>query len=436
MSENRSDGPGTGKRIVRLAVRDFKRITALDFHPDPNWQPVEGMNGNGKSSLLDAIECALAGKGAAPDRPVRDGADGARIVMDLDGLRITRTFTPDGRSSLVVKRTDGDTVSRPQTVLDGLVNALGFDPYEFVDLPAARQVEVLRKLLGLDLSDVDKALEDLESERAELNKSIGAQESKQRLDALDFVLPPDLPAEPIDVEGIEGEYRRARVRESVVREHAGHVMRWTNERERAEAEIERLSLEVVRIQEQLRVQRERETNAEAKLLALQETQPEPPDTEEILQRLTVARSTNQFIRVRQSREALARDVQANREHRELVQARIEAARDARRARIEAAPMPVPGLSFTDACILFNGVPFAQCSSAEKIRIGLAVMAGLNPDIRSVVVRGGAMLDRHSYAALRAWATDNDMQVFIERPDISGDSAAVVIQDGSIVKRES
>jgi recombinational DNA repair ATPase RecF len=58
-------------RIVKLQAENVKRLVCVEIEPSGNLIVVGGKNGNGKTSLLDSIMMALAGK-SAPDRRSRN----------------------------------------------------------------------------------------------------------------------------------------------------------------------------------------------------------------------------------------------------------------------------------------------------------------------------------------------------------------------------
>ena len=100
----------------------------------------------------------------------------------------------------------------------------------------------------------------------------------------------------------------------------------------------------------------------------------------------------------------------------------------------AAEMPVAGLGFDESGVTFGGVPFGQASSAEQIRVSLAMAMALNPTLRVIRIMDGSLLDADSMAAIRAAAEEHDVQVWIEVVgDGDGDPATIVIDDGEIVR---
>ena len=80
---------------------------------------------------------------------------------------------------------------------------------------------------------------------------------------------------------------------------------------------------------------------------------------------------------------------------------------------------------------FQGVPFAQCSSAERMKVSLSIAAALNPTIRVIRVNDGSLLDSESMAEVERMAAERDMQVWVERVDESG-KVGIVIEDGEVL----
>ena len=90
-------------KIIKLTASNVKRLRAVEITPDGTLQVVTGRNGQGKTSVLDAIWLALGGGSAAREtvRPVRDGEDRASVTLDLGDLVVTRTWAK-GKTALTV----------------------------------------------------------------------------------------------------------------------------------------------------------------------------------------------------------------------------------------------------------------------------------------------------------------------------------------------
>lgn len=60
-------------RIVNLHVENVKGIKVVDITPPDDLVVISGNNGQGKSSILDAIYWALNGTSTIDEKPIRNG---------------------------------------------------------------------------------------------------------------------------------------------------------------------------------------------------------------------------------------------------------------------------------------------------------------------------------------------------------------------------
>lgn len=164
-------------RIVKLNISNFKRIKLVEIVPSGHQVVIGGDNGAGKTSVLDAIMTALVGPRAMPALPVRQGAEGSEITVDCGEVVIRRRIKPDGSATLSVRTPDGMKPSSPQKWLDERVGAISFDPLSFTRLDAKAQAELLRKLVGVDVSDLDAKHAEIYEERTLTNRSLRQAEA-------------------------------------------------------------------------------------------------------------------------------------------------------------------------------------------------------------------------------------------------------------------
>ena len=107
-------------QIIGLVAENYKRLRVVEITPKGRVIQITGKNGQGKTSVLDAIWAALVGAKAMPDKPVRKGADRARIKLDLGELVVTRTIAPGGTHTLTVENAKGTKIASPQGMLDAV----------------------------------------------------------------------------------------------------------------------------------------------------------------------------------------------------------------------------------------------------------------------------------------------------------------------------
>lgn len=104
--------------------------------------------------------------------------------------------------------------------------------------------------------------------------------------------------------------------------------------------------------------------------------------------------------------------------------------------LREAKFPVPGMSFGLTDITYNGTPFSECSSAERIRITTAMALALAPKRPDAIVcpliRNGSLLDDASMKVIEELIADADAQCFVEvvmRDAQDVRDADIVIEEG-------
>jgi DNA repair exonuclease SbcCD ATPase subunit len=424
-------------RIIQLTAENVKKLTVVSITPDGNLVQITGLNGQGKTSVLDAIwfalDAAAAGKGQT--KPIRKGAKTARIELKLgDGkavkLIVERRFT-ETDSYLTVRTEDGAEYKRPQALLDDLFGALTFDPLGFLREKPRGQYDVLRQLVKLDV-DLD-ALEAANTADYAARTTINRDVKAKRAQAQGIQVADDLPAEPIDEAAILDEMQDAAdfnadvVRLTTAkRDIAREIARHREEAQSLRAKAAQLLADAARIEElAVRVQ------------TTSENAPPVPDVKDIgivRAKLDRAKAVNTQIAQRRRREALEHEAEQLETKAEQLTTSIERRGQRKLESIARATMPIPGLNFGDGEVLYDGLPLTQASDAQQLMISTAIAAALNPKLRVIRIRDGSLLDDNAMAQLAKFADERDMQIWIERVDGSG-AVGIVMEDGHVKGQE-
>lgn len=403
-------------RVIKLTAENVKRLSAVEITPTGDLVIVSGRNGQGKTSVLDAIWLALGGApaGKATKRPIRDGADTASVTVDLGDIRVTRAWAGD-TSILTVANADGAKYPRPQEMLNGLLGRLSFDPLEFAQQPEKAQRETLLELIDFDPTAMDAKRADLYQQRTNIGR-----DGKQLEGQLKGLAVPakDLPDVEVSAGSIIAELQAAQEARST-------RARLTAERDQRLATATRLATEAEQAHHDL-------INADAALEALPA---EDPDVDAIHARLATVEQTNAAIRdARTFADVAKRHNEARIEYLRLGDAIDEI--DAQKAQaVREAKMPIEGLGFDDSGVTYNGVPFGQASAAERLRVSLAMAMAMNPTIRVIRITDGSLLDSANMALIEEMAAAADFQVWCEVVDESG-KVGIVIEDGAVVPIKS
>ncbi len=390
-------------RIVQLKANNFKRLVAVEITPDGDLVLLSGKNDAGKSSVLDAIWAALGGKAACPDKPIREGAEKSDVRLELDnGLVVERTFTAKG-SYLKVTADDGTKqFNKPQDMLDALAGKIAFDPLAFARKKPKEQVDELLNVvdIGLDLEAHELERTALYEKRADANREVkrleGALAGQKRYD--------DAPAELVSASDLAAEVAAA---------------------ERANAERMETGNRIEQIERQIMDLRQ-----EQEKLMERHAASEHIDVDALKNRLATVEADNEKIRANERYDELAKQLTGARFAATEFDAGLKAQDAAKDAALAQAKFPVPGLSFNDEGVLYNGIPFAQCSSSEQLKVAVAIAMAANPDLRVIQIREGSLLDRESLDVIAELAGANDYQIWAEVVDESG-NVGIVIEDGMV-----
>ena len=414
-------------RIIRLTAENVKRLRAVEIEPSGNTVVIAGRNAQGKSSVLDSIWMALAGGSGAKDtsRPIRDGEKKASVVLDLGDLTVSRRWT-DKTTTLEVTAKDGSKYSSPQTVLDGLIGRLSFDPLAFAQQDPKGQLATLLSVVELPFkpAELDAERARVFEQRTDVNREV------RRLEALVSSLPA-VPAQTPDEEqtatAIAAELEAAVKTEREVVWLKEKRQRAADDVKAREAAFKELERELAEAKKGLDAVRKAFESLEAEIKAL----PAPVDPDPIRARLTEVDKTNDLVRAKRQGVELRAQLKTAEGQSEGLTKELDRIDQSKADAIAAARMPLDGLSFDEDGVLYNGVPFSQCSAAERLRVGIAVAMALNPKIRVIRITDGSLLDADNLALIDEMAAEHDFQCWVERVDDTG-TVGITIEDGQVV----
>ena len=426
--------------IIKLEASNVKRLRAVTITPQGSAVLIGGRNAQGKSSVLDAIAYALAGKDAIPTEPIRRGEKSASIVLETQEIVVTRKFTAKG-STLEVANKDGMVFPSPQAVLDKLCSKVAFDPLAFVRLGESvagrrEQLRQLRDLVGVDTSKLDAERATVFAKRTDVNRQVASQH------AVFSALPLTGPA-PVDVKALLGQMQEMEAKNEAKRradraaqEAEDKAQAASNAVENAVANVKRLEAELVAAKAKVDVARIAYNAADKAAADAGEAAAQMPTFD-----LTPIRTQiGDADRVNAEAAKVARRKVEEQKHAALEQEaerltdQINKLDSDRTALIKSAKMPVPGLGFSETEVTLNGIPLSQSSSAEQLRVGLAIAIAANPNMKVMLIRDGSLLDEDSLRLVEESAKAAGAQVWIER--VSSTGCTVVIEDGQVKEEEA
>lgn len=466
-------------QIVKLMSENVKRLLAVTIEPGgAALVTVGGLNGAGKSSVLDSIGYALGGEKLVPEEPIRLGESEAKITVDLGDFVVTRTFKRDRllcncgaaeavgkalaegaidavashnigcavtafgdtRSALTVRNKDGATYPSPQAMLDKMLSRLTFDPLAFAnEKDAKKQAETLRQITNLDFKPLDDRRKVLFDERAMVNK--GHKAVLAELLAMPETAS-GTPDEEIGADAVKAELEKAEELRKVAKDAEDTKITISRNIAVVMDDIKDRSRRILGLLEELAVVEAANAklkedleiglaNESAAGLQMHAAKAAVPDVAAINARLQEIAAVNQRVRDRKARTIKEQRLMALGTEAANLSTEIEKLDTQKVDTLANTPFPVPGLGLTDEGVTFEGLPFKQAATSVQLRTSVAIGLALNPSLKVLLVRNGNLLDEHGVRLLGEMAEAAGAQIWMEYVTGKDEGVTVMIEDGKV-----
>ena len=435
--------------IIEVEIRNVLKISYARLTPEGHISIIGGNNEQGKSSFINGVAMNLGGKKLCPSRPIKDGCSVGTVRVKLSGdpaiglppCTVVRKFTrgKDGstRSELVIITDDGFSAPEPQTLLNRIVSTMTFDPRAFSDTAPREQAQTLRELAGIDDTPLRDRRAALYEERTVVGRLVKQHEghllglpayydgvpllpvsSGEIVEAMEVARQANVAT---DKEGFQLgalQQSHATVRQNIA----------DSEREVADLEQRLVDLRAHLQESQLRSadMRQQILNQQARVDAAVYV-----DLSIYKQQLADLDLTNAKVRANEKRRELQNTLETVQVRSDRLTDQIKGIDSQVAGLYEQARWPIPGLGFDAEGVTYRGLPFAQCSSAEQLRVSVAIGFALNPGLKLLLIRDGSLLDDNSLAQVAAMAAEADGQVFLERVG-EGNECHLILRDGAVV----
>lgn len=390
-------------KIVRFEAENFKRLKAVEITPTGEIIELTGANAQGKSSIIDGIAATFGGASAVPPEPIHRGAKKGHVEIDVGAFRVRREFTTRG-DRLKMIAADGTDIAKPQTELTRLCGGtLAFDPLSFMREKPAEQARILREMVGLDTTEMDAASKAAYDARTTVNRDLKSATARRDV----IKVPAGAPESEVSASYLLqriADARKANDERDRQFRRAGEIrQRMAN----LERDLERLAEELESI-----------------------TLGEPADTAALEDELTNLEARNRAARARVDADAIDNQIAALEAESKRYTDAIDDIAAKKKAMVEGASYPLPGLAVVDGVVTYNDLPLLQASQAEQLRVSTAIGMALNPRLHVMLINDGSLLDSTSLRMVAEMAKAADFQVWIERVDESGERG-IVIEDGRV-----
>jgi energy-coupling factor transporter ATP-binding protein EcfA2 len=408
-------------KIIEFRAERFKRLSAVEITPEGNTVIISGRNGQGKSSVLDAIWLALGGGNATKDSattvPIKEGEKDAVVRLDLGDMVVTRKWTTSG-STLTVEGADGRKYSSPQTLLDTLVGTISFDPLSFAKMPPMEQRSQLIDLVKLpvDLDELSAQRKAFYDQRTFVNRELKTIQAE----LAGIQLPDnDVPEEEISIAEMTKKIGMAQDQRSRIIMGRQRLQEKVEKGKALRELIQQKTEELTALANQIR--------SETEILE----SCKEPDVQAMRSQLENAEQINKLVRQKKHKAELQVRLNDKTTESDGITQQIESIDRTKKEAFLNVRFPVDGLAVDEEGITYNGIPFRQCSSAEQLKVCVAIASALNPEIRVIRVPDASLLDEESMKVMQDLAQQQDIQIWMERVTDGKEKVGVVIEDGAV-----
>lgn len=436
--------------ILQLRITNYGIIRAAAILPDGSPVILAGDNGQGKSTVLSAIESVLFAKKLAA--PVTTGEDKSKLELELGEAgstkplyKIEQIIKNDDKGkpqyNLKIIGADGKQIPSPVQFIESLMQSgaaldptamLQAKPGERPETLAKRQAEELMSRLGLTAKAeaLDKQINDLSTARKLSNDTVDSL--KARLAALE--VPKGTPDEPLDISALAKEQsdlsgllaQRQRLADKIGPKKESEA----NAKKRVE-ELKRLLAEA---EETLKGASRIVKDAEHELSEFDESN--PPDAisaelDQVKEKLNNANAINAAVSQKQQRKQVSDELTQAEAKAGTLTKELETARDSRLNLVRSAKLPLEGLELTAEALLYKGKPLVQESTGNQIRICAQLAMAENPECRVLFIREGSLTNTANRKIIYDIADERGWQVWEEHFSESPMKDALWVEGGEV-----
>lgn len=419
-------------KITSFEIENVKKVRTVTYEPTTNGLTViGGKNGQGKTTILDAISWALGGAKYSPDNPKRDGAalpPHIKITLD-NGIIVERK---GANSALTV--TDPTGARAGQKLLDSFISQLALDLPKFMSSTDKEKAEILLQIMGVGdkLTNLDRQAEQVYNRR-HAQGQIALQKKKYAEELPSYEDAPDKPVSAMEL--IQ--------RNSEILARNGENARKRSHLKKIEMDAQRMQSELHELQEKVKWYQDRLSDKSLEYSRLLEdidtarkTVEELVDesTDEIQAQIHDIDQINAKVRANMEKERAKEEADNESEKYDILSAELDDIRKARMDLLKNADLPLPNLGIEDGQLTYNGHKWKDISGSEQLIVAVSIIRKLNPKCGFVLMDKLEQMDVDTMHSFGVWLKGEGLQVIATRVS-TGDECQIIIEDGLIAPQQ-
>lgn len=419
-------------KIIGLELENVKRVAVLRLKPSANGLTViGGDNGQGKTSVLDAICYGLGGEKRKPSNLKRDGAiaDAHIKITMSNGLVAERK----GKNA-TLKVTDPDGKKSGQSILDAFTEELALDLPKFLNARPKDKAQYLLQTLGI--GDQLYKLEDNEKKLYNERHAIGQIADRKTKAAEEMTWHDGLPEVPFTASELLASNQAILQRNAKRACDRQNIENLKAKADNTRSRITSIQNEMENLKKQLYDLNDEWQHLNADYHTASANPPEDDEpTTEIENKIAEIEELNAKIRINLDKTRATAEAKAAASEYAKLSDKIEAVKEARMKLLEGAKMPLPGMSVEDGELTLNGKKWDCMSGSEQLRASVAIVKSLKPQCGFVLIDGLEQMDVPTMNEFSDWLVGQGLQAIATRVS-KGRECSIVIEDGRAVGVET
>lgn len=401
-------------KISSLEIENVKRVKAVRLEPTENGLTViGGNNGQGKTSVLDAIAWALGGDRFAPSQPKREGSVIApHLTVKLsNGIIVERK----GKNS-DLKVIDPTGKKSGQTLLNSFVSTFALDLPRFMNSSDKEKANTLLQIIGV--GDRLAELEDAEERKYNERHFVGQIADQKKKYAAELTAYPDAPDELISASELIAKQQAILARN-------GENQRLRSQKDALEARANELSSQISRLNSELTAVLSQLETARKTVAQLHDE-----STAELEKSIAEIDEINRRVRANLDKEKAAEEAKEFAENYAALTEEIEDIRKQKYDLLHNADLPLEGLSVSNMELTYNGQKWDCMSGSEQLRVATAIIRRLNPECGFVLIDKLEQMDIDTMREFGVWLEHEGLQAIATRVSKGGE-CSIIIEDGAV-----
>lgn len=412
-------------KINQLELENVKRIKAVKVEPTQNGLTViGGRNGQGKTSVLDAIAWALGGDNFKPSRPQNDqSVIPPHLKIELNnGIVVERK----GKNS-VLKVTDTTGKKAGQTLLDSFIEKLALNVPKFMASSDKEKANILLQIIGVgpQLMELEHQEKEAYQDRLMAGR-IADQKKKFAKEQIHYDGVPDQLVSPQELIN----------QQQAILAQNGENARKREKVDQYEYQVHTLTEEVARIQQMLKEKQDDLVKATQNLAIAKTDAMDLVDqsTEELENNLQEIEEINRKVRANLDKQKAEDDAQLAENEWSKKDSALKKIRQDKMDLLKGANLPLEGLSIEDSALIYKGQKWDNMSSAEQLIVATSIVRKLNPQCGMVLVDKLEQMDTETLKEFGQWAEKEGLQIIGTRVS-TGSECSIIIEDGYVKSQD-